>query len=180
MVRGAVSTSVTATVKFCECSDSDIFAQVYVSCDGSCNMDVLGGCIFTDLDAQTCADIVPVWVIGCKLFEGASFHKIHPYRDLQLSGALQMGRVGGNESLGARNELSSALGSQNDIPTVYTPYVTYTRHVCFVFLRGRARGRAGTTLTALCVSILVGMIVVPRRLRPLPWNCTVTQKWSTD
>ena len=36
VVRGAVSSSVTATVKFCESTNTDVLAEVYVTGDGSC------------------------------------------------------------------------------------------------------------------------------------------------
>ena len=34
VVRGAVASSLTSAVEFCECADSDVFAEVDVSCDG--------------------------------------------------------------------------------------------------------------------------------------------------
>ena len=35
MVGGAVASSVAATVEFCEGTDTDVFAEVDVSCNGS-------------------------------------------------------------------------------------------------------------------------------------------------
>ena len=49
----------------------------------------------------TCAYVVPVRVIGCELLEGAGFDDVDPCGDLKFSRAFKMGRVGGDECLGA-------------------------------------------------------------------------------
>jgi hypothetical protein len=51
--------------------------------------------------ARTRADVEPVWVIRGELLVRASLDKVYPDRDLELARALQVGRIGGNECVGA-------------------------------------------------------------------------------
>lgn len=41
----------------------------------------------------TCTNVVPIGVIGCKLFESAGFDEVNPCWHLELAGALEMGCV---------------------------------------------------------------------------------------
>ena len=83
-------------MEFCKFSDADVFAKVNVPCNGSCTStlsreqgEVLG--------MITCTNVVPVWVIRSKFFESACFDEIDPCWHLELAGALEMGRVCGDE-----------------------------------------------------------------------------------
>jgi hypothetical protein len=77
-------------MKFCKGTNSNIFAEVDVSCNGSYNqVSVLN----EDKDLmykRTSANIVPVWIIRCKLLVRTSFDNIDPSWDLKFARSLQM------------------------------------------------------------------------------------------
>lgn len=101
MVRGAVSAPVAATVEFCQSTDANVFAEVYVPCNGSCSRPQIlsQGSRVSTLRTRTGASVIPIGIIRRKLLERTSFNEVNPDRNLEFSGALQVGSIGGDESL---------------------------------------------------------------------------------
>lgn len=74
----------------------------------------------------TCAHVVPVRVIRSELLEWAGFNDVDPCGDLELSRALEMGRVGGDEALGAAPDTSQPGRISFEPLIVYTHLMSRT------------------------------------------------------
>lgn len=111
VVRGAVAPSVATTVEFCQGTDTDVLAEVYVPCNGSYCTDSTPGCTHfrTFAAIRTCTDIEPIGIVGCEFLERGGFDEINPNRNLEFSRALQVGSVGGDEGLCAREDTDKVV-----------------------------------------------------------------------